>query len=208
MRSLTVFSAGLCGLVATTASAALTNPDIPSWRGDALTSYAEFDTFTSASGGPNFADVGGGGFQLFNFAPGAVVASSGNIYSPSGALDIHLYSLGPAVNPAEAVLNISWGGTMLDTTAVQAFIGGSYYDAVSVEQRSSISSPFGGSVDTWAFTFDLSNAPTGDLAFFFGNDGAHGSLDAVSVDVRSVPAPGALALVVVAGVVGSRRRRA
>lgn len=207
MRSVSVLAAGLCGFVVTAASAELVNPDVPTWRGDALTSYAEFDTFTSASGGPNFADAGGGGFQLFNFAPGAVVASSGNIYSPSGALDIHLYSLGPAVNPAEAVLNISWGGTMLDTTAVQAFIGGSYYDAVSVEQRSSVSSPFGGSVDTWAFTFDLSGAATGDLAFFFGNDGAHGSLDAVSIDVRSVPAPGALALVLVAGAISGRRRR-
>ncbi len=208
MRSVSVLTAGLCGFIATTASAALTNPDVPSWRGDALTSYAEFDTFTSASGGPNFADAGGGGFQLFNFGgPGAVVASSGNIYSPAGALDIHLYSLGPAVNPAEAVLNISWGGTMLNTSDVRAFIGGTYYDAVSVDQRSSVASPFGGSVDTWAFTFNLSGAATGDLAFFFGNDGAHGSLDAVSVDVRSVPAPGALALVIVAGAVGSRRRR-
>ncbi len=208
MRCSLFLSVCVSTLVASAASGDLVNPDVPSWRGDALTTYAEFDTFTSAVNGPNFADVGGGGFQLFNFAPGAIIASSGNIYSPAGALNIHLYSLGPVANPAEAVLNVSWGGTMLDTGDVQAFIGGEYYDAVNVEQRDSAASPFGGTTDTWAFTFDLSAFSGVDsLAFFFGNDGAHGSLDAVSIDVRSVPAPGALVLASLAGVLGVRGRR-
>ena len=192
--------------VAGTASADLVNPDVPGWRGDAGTMFSQWDTFGNAVNAPNFPEAGGG-FQLFNFAPGATIASSGNIYNPAGALNIHVYSLGP-VAAQEAVLNISWGGTMLDTTDVQAFFDGQYVDAYSVEQRASTPSPFGGTTDTWAFKFDLSGIQgVYDLAFFFGNDGAHGSLDAVSVDLNMVPAPGALALLGLAGVASRRRRR-
>ena len=168
--------------------------------------FSQWDSFSSAVNAPNFPEAGGG-FQLFNFGEGAVVASSGNIYNPAGGLNIHVYSLGPVVGE-EAVLNISWGGTMLDTTDVQAFFGGEYIDAYSVEQRASSSSPFGGTTDTWAFKFDLSGIQgASDLAFFFGNDGPHGSLDAVSLDLNMVPAPGALALLGMAGVASRRRRR-
>ena len=192
--------------LAGTASADLVNPDVPAWRGQPGTMFSQWDSFSSAVNAPNFPEAGGG-FQLFNFGEGAVVASSGNIYNPAGGLNIHVYSLGPVVGE-EAVLNISWGGTMLDTTDVQAFFGGEYIDAYSVEQRASTPSPFGGTTDTWAFKFDLSGiSGASDLAFFFGNDGPHGSLDAVSLDLNMVPAPGALALLGMAGVAARRRRR-
>ena len=154
--------------LAGTASADLVNPDIPAWRGQPGTMFSQWDGFSNAVGAPNFPEAGGG-FQLFNFGEGAVIASSGNIYNPAGNLNIHIYSLGPVVAD-EAVLNISWGGTMLDTTGVQAFTNGQYVDAYSVEQRSSVDSPFGGTTDTWAFKFDLSGiSGAHDLAFFFGN---------------------------------------
>ena len=194
------------------AGADLVNPDVPTWRGDADTSYAEFDTFTQAFAAPNFADVGGGGWSLTNNgAPGtATIASSGNIYGFGGPLDISMSSLGPVNSPLQAVLNVSWGGNMLLTGEgdVTAVFGGTTYNAVA-ELRDSQASPFGGTVDTWAFTFDLTGAVgIGTLDFFFGNDQANGSLDAVSVDVLAapIPAPGALALLALAGV-SSRRRR-
>jgi MYXO-CTERM domain-containing protein len=194
------------------ASADLVNPDVPTWRGDFGASYAEFDTFTQAFAAPNFADIGGGGFSLTNNgAPGtATIASSGNIYGFGGPLDISMSSLGPVNTPTQAVLNISWGGNMLDTGEgdVQALFNGTYYNAVT-ELRDSEESPFGGTVDTWAFTFDLTGAVGfGTLEFFFGNDLANGSLDAVSVDVLAspIPAPGALALLGLAGVARRRRR--
>ena len=65
------------------AGADLVNPDVPGWRGDAGTSYAEFDTFTQAFAAPNFADVGGGGWSLTNNgAPGTatIASSTGNGY--------------------------------------------------------------------------------------------------------------------------------
>lgn len=201
-------------VVATTglASADLVNPDIPTWRGDVGTGYAEFDTFTQAFAAPNFADIGGGGFSLTNNgAPGtATIASSGNIYGFGGPLDISMSSLGPVDSPIQAVLNISWGGNMLLTGDgdVQASFNGTFYDA-AVELRDSEESPFGGTVDTWAFTFDLTGASGfGTLEFFFGNDDANGSLDAVSVDVLAspIPAPGAIALFGLAGIARRRRR--
>ncbi len=197
--------------LAGSATADLVNPDVPDWRGDVGSSYAEFDTFTNAVGAPNFPDVSPGApsFQLFNYGQGAIIASSGNIYNPAGALDIHLYSIAPLNTPTQAVLNVSWGGTMMDTSDVRAFFDGNYYDAASVELRDSQESPFGGTTDTWAFTFDLTGAfGVGDLAFFFGNDGPHGSLDAVSIDVLAspIPAPGVVALLGLAGLVSRRRR--
>ena len=201
-----ILSCAVAIAIAGTTAADLVNPDVPAWRGAPTSMFSQWDSFTNAVGAPNFPEAGGG-FQLFNFGEGAIIASSGNIYNPAGALNIHVYSLG-AVPAEEAVLNISWSGTMLDTSGVQAFFGGQYVDAYSVEQRSSVDSPFGGSTDTWAFKFDLSGIPgASDLAFFFGNEGAHGSLDAVSVDLNMVPAPGALALIGLAGVVSRRRRR-
>ena len=204
----------ILALVATTgfATADLVNPDVPAWRGDAGTSFAEFDTFTQAFAAPNFPDVGGGGWSLTNNgAPGtATIASSGNIYGFGGPLDISMTSLGPLLAPTEAVLNISWGGNMLLTGEgdVQALFNGTYYNATA-ELRDSQESPFGGTVDTWAFTFDLTGAVgLGNLEFFFGNDDANGSLDAVSVDVLAspIPAPGALALLGLAGFARGRRR--
>ena len=194
------------------ASADLVNPDVPTWRGTTGSSYAEFDTFTSAFAAPNFPDVGGGGWSLTNNgAPGtATIASSGNIYGFGGALDISMSSLAPINTPTQAVLNVSWGGNMLLTGEgdVQALFNGTYYNATA-ELRDSQESPFGGTVDTWAFTFDLTGAfGVGTLEFFFGNEDANGSLDAVSVDVLGspIPAPGALALLGLAGFARGRRR--
>lgn len=203
----------ILAVVATTglATADLVNPDIPSWRGDAGAAYAEFDTFTQAFAAPNFADVGGGGFSLTNNgAPGtATIASSGNIYGFGGPLSIQMSSLGPISTPAQAVLNVSWGGNMIQTGTgdVQALFNGVFYDATS-ELRDSEESPFGGTVDTWAFNFDFAGATpgVGTLELFFGNELANGSLDAVSIDVQSIPAPGVLALVGLAGLAGRRRR--
>ena len=102
----------------------------------------------------------------------------------------------------------SFGSVWSCTANVTAVFGGTTYNAVA-ELRDSQESPFGGTTDTWAFTFDLTGAVgVGTLEFFFGNDQANGSLDAVSVDVLGapIPAPGAVALLGLAGLAGRRRR--
>ena len=68
------------------ATADLINPDIPIWRDDADTAFAQWDSFTSATGGPNAAEQGGG-WNLYNFGSGAIIASSGNLYAAGGALN-------------------------------------------------------------------------------------------------------------------------
>ena len=98
-----VFS--LC--IAGSASAELVNPVVPAWRGDANTAFAQWESFTSADGGPNAPEQGAGG-TCFNFGPGAIIASSGNLYGAGGALNIHVYpAAAPLFNLQQAVVNIS-----------------------------------------------------------------------------------------------------
>ena len=187
------------------ATADLVNPLVPDWRGDANATYAYWDSFTSADGGSNLPEQGGG-FQLFNFGPGAIIASSGNLYGAGGPLDIHVYSLGDLA-PTEAVLSFSFAGNPIDTSDVQAFFLGQYIDPISSELRGSAGGgPF--PAQTWSFTFDISNpgGASSAIAFFFGSELGQSSLDAVSVDVLSISAPGALALLGLAGLTSRRRR--
>ena len=197
----------------TAASAAdLVNPDIPSWRGDANTAYAQWDSFTSAEGGPNAAEQGSG-WNLYNFGSGAIIASSGNLYGAGGALNIHVYpAAAPLFGMQEAVVNISFAGNPIDTGDVRAFVGESATGSfVNASSASLVGGGGGGFAPvTWAFTYDLSAVGQGfqGLSFFFGSELANSSLDAISIDVRgsAIPGPGALALLGVAGI-GARRRR-
>ena len=188
------------------ATADLANPDVPTWRGDTDAAYAGWDSFTNANGGPN-APEEGSGFNVYNFGTGAIIAGSGNIYGAGGALDIHVYSTGELA-ASQAVLNISFLGNPIDTSNVRAFFLGEYIDPILSELRAE--SGGGGFVSqTWSFTYDFSNVGevSSSVAFFFGSgDLANSSLDAVSVDVLSVPAPGALALLGLAGIASRRRR--
>ncbi|MCP3860402.1 MAG: hypothetical protein GY728_01300 [Phycisphaeraceae bacterium] len=188
------------------AAADLTNPLVPEWRGDAGTLYAGWDSFTSADGGAN-APEAGSGFDVYNFGPGAVIASSGNIYAAGGPLDIHIYS-NVEIAASEAVLSFSFLGSPIDTSDVRAFFLGQYIDPIESELRAL--EDFGGFVkETWSFTYDFSNVGgvSSTVAFFFGSgDLTNSSLDAVSVDVLSVPAPGAIALLGIAGLTSRRRR--
>ena len=194
-------------------TADLVNPDVPTWRGDANAAFAQWDSFTSADGGPNAAEQGGG-WNLFNFGSGAVIASSGNIYASGGALNIHVYpAAAPLFGMQQAVVNISFAGNPIDTSNVRAFVGeqqsGTYVDASSA---SLVGGGGGGFAPvTWAFTYDLSAVGQGfqSLSFFFGSELTNSSLDAISIDVLGsavIPGPGALALLGVAGI-GARRRR-
>lgn len=205
-KSLTAVAATL--IFAGSVSADLVNPDVPSWRGDAGTGFAQWDSFTSADGGAN-APEQGFGFNLFNFGTGAIIAGSGNLYAAGGALNIHVYQAGPPIfGLNEAVVNISFAGSPIDTDNVRAFVGdqatGSYVDSVA-EFRGGGGGGF--APQTWAFTFDLSAFSGGafPLSFFFGSEEANSSLDAISIDYNTIPAPGALMALGLLGV--ARRRR-
>jgi hypothetical protein len=206
-KALAAISAGV--LFVSTASADLVNPDIPTWRGDAGTGFAQWDSFTSADGGAN-APEQGGGFNVFNFGPGAIIAGSGNLYAAGGPLNIHVYQAGPPIfGLSEAVLNMSFAGNPIDTDNVRAYVGsqasGTYVDGIA-EFRGGGGSSF--SPQTWAITFDLSAFSGGmnALSFFFDSAGeSNSSLDALSIDYNTIPAPGALFAMGLLGV--TRRRR-
>ena len=206
----------VCCSLASSATADLVNPLAPDWRGDAETSYYQWDSFTQAFGAPNFPSVPPGppAVGLYNFQAGAVIAGSGNLYGSNG-LNIHIYPMNesPAAPPMMAVLNISTLGTTLSPETVQGYLGastggGEYFDAVSSEVRFEQSMGEMGVMQTLAFTFDFSDWDGGDttFGFFFRGETPNISLDAVSLDLNYVPAPGALALLGFAGL-GARRRR-
>ena len=207
-KTLTAIASTL--IFAGSVSADLVNPDVPSWRGDAGTGFTQWDSFTSADGGANAPDQGFG-FNLFNFGTGGVIAGSGNLYGAGGGLNIHVYQAGPPIlGLNEAVLNIAFIGNRIDTDNVRAFVGemgsGSYVDSVAELRSTSGSGQFVS--ETWAFTFDLSAFSGGvfPLSFFFGSELPNTSLDAVSIDYNTIPAPGALMAMGLLGVARRRRR--
>ena len=200
-----VACAAIC-VAASSATADLVNPFVPDWAGDATANTYQWDTFTNAFNAPNVSDAGFAGPQLFNFGPSAIISGSGNIYNPAGGLNIHVYGNGPI---GQAVLNFATMGTEFDYSNVRLFVsdGGdnSDYLFASGEERNREPGGFGGSNVTMAYSWDIDvSYGITEWGFFFGSDAAHSSLDAVSLAVNTVPAPGALMAL---GCLGFARRR-
>ena len=196
--------------VAGSAVAEVINPLVPSWRGETGSAFFGWENFTTPFAGPNFPDDPFSmDAQLFNFQSGASIAGSGNLYGSQG-LNIHMYGAGA---PTEAVLNFTVAGSLINLESVQGFIGdqsqqGDFFAPATSELRYELDLGEMGFIQTWAFTFDMSDY-TGagtDWAFFFRGDNPHISLDAATLDLRNVPAPGAMALLGLAGLRGRRRR--
>jgi len=202
------------------ADAGFVNPVIPSWRGAAGTEYMGWENFTSAYGGANLPDVIGsnnlGG--LYNFGTGAVLTSTQNIYGTTGPLFISM--LGgmstASKNPLEVVLNISAAGSVIDLNSIALTIMDNSRSVLRLnprlsEIRSDQPFSYGGRVQTLAFTWNLQPnliAAT-QWQINFSSTGPNTSLDAVSLDMNFIPAPGALSvLAMLCGVgVNCGRRR-
>ncbi|MEE2682261.1 MAG: hypothetical protein VX641_07825 [Planctomycetota bacterium] len=210
LKTLTTAVVSLC--IAGSAAADLINPLEPSWRGDANTAFAQWDSFTSAAGGPN-APTEGSGYNLYNFNDGAILTGGGNMYASSNSLNIHVYpAAAPLFNLQQAVVNISFLGNPIDVDNVQAFVGepgsGEYFTMESQFRGGDPTSLF--APKTYAFTVDLSGAARGfqGLSFFFESLDENSSLDAISIDVlgSAIPAPGALLGLGLLGVARRRKR--
>ena len=192
-------------------SADLVNPEVPTWRGDAGAQYYAWDSFTHAYNAPNFNDSGDAGGMLFNFADGAMVTGSGNIYGQTGGLEIHVYGYGPL---DQAVLNVASMGTEMDYANVSLWVSDGTngqmfsYDTFATNYYQEIPN-FGANVSS-SYTWDLSNyeGTVTEWAFFVNGTDAHNVLDSISVDIFSgaVPVPSALALLCVSGLHRRRRR--
>ena len=202
------------------ADAGFVNSVIPSWRGAAGTEYMGWENFTSAYGGANLPDapnsnnLGG----LYNFGTGAVLTSTQNIYGTTGPLVISM--LGgmstASKNPLEVVLNISAAGSVIDLNSIALTIMDNSRSVLRLnprlaEIRSDQPFSFGGRVQTLAFSWNLQPnliAAT-QWQINFSGTGPNTSLDAVSLDMNFIPAPGALSvLAMLCGVgVNCGRRR-
>ena len=206
----TALALSIVAAVGTSATAEVINPLVPEWRGSANTEFFGWESFTQTFATPNFPDSPFSmDAQLFNFASGATITSGGNLYGANG-LNLHIYGSGV---PAELVLNFTTLGSTVNANAVQGFLGnqaqeGEFFAPSSSELRYEESLGEMGFIQTWAFTFDFTSfqGEADNWALFFGTDSPHFSLDAATVDIRAVPAPGALALLGLAGVARRRRR--
>lgn len=204
-------------LVAASAQAGLVNPLIPAWSGGPNTQFAQWDSFTQASGGANAPDAAGSApFSLMNFAPGAFVTGGGNIYSINSALYLMIMggTLASTASPTQVVMNVATAGSLLNTSGVRLSLfdnsGNMVQFAPTVsELRDSVPAQPEGAIQTWAFTWDVLSLPFQATGFRveFGASAPSMSLDAVRLDMQYVPGPGAVALLAVSALTLSRRRR-
>jgi MYXO-CTERM domain-containing protein len=208
-----VLVCSVVAIAATHASADLVNPEVPTWRGDAGAQFYGWDSFSSAYGAPNYNDTGDGNAMVFNFAESAIITGSDNIYNQAGGLNIHVYGYGSI---DQAVLNFASMGTEMDYAGVYLYVADGEtgdgemfsYDTLSTNYYEEVPN-FGANVSA-SYTWDLSghDGVITEWAFFINGVSAHNVLDAVSVDILAggVPAPGALALLGLAGLAQRRRR--
>ena len=192
--------------------------DVPSWRGADGSAHYEWLNFSSADGSPNFLTNEmwpSGNALLFNFSQGAIVSGEGNIYGFGGPLNVHTYVYTDA-DATNVVFNVATLGSEIDYgTMMLAWNGadgesGMLFGGPSINYWEEVDFGQGtGSLVNASWTWDLSgiDADVRELGIIFQGTGAHMSLDAVSVDVlTAVPAPGAIALLGLAGMAGRRRR--
>lgn len=197
-----VATSGYCGFVET---------DTPAWRGDAGSSYYGWESFSEAVGGPNMSDSGTPGGMLFNFAEGAFITSTGNIYNQAGGLNIHVYGYSEV---EQAVLNISSQGSEFDYASVSLWVSdgtdGMMFSADNWSMNYYEPVEGMGAITNTSYTWDIStyDGEITEWAFFFQGTEAHNVLDAVTVDVfaGNVPAPSALVALSLLGFRIRRRR--
>ena len=159
-----------------------------------------WESFTDAGGGVN-APTGGNGTgspSLVVVAGSPIVSGSGNFYDPAGSFTMHLYGAGFVNNPTMEIAGL---GTEFDTSSFYLNTAqGPVFPTVEV-----VSGGEGfGAFNTYSLSWDYQ----GPAIFFnFGTSGPHASLDRLTIGTfgEAIPAPGALALLGLAGL-GRRRR--
>ncbi|MSR18881.1 MAG: hypothetical protein EXS00_06925 [Phycisphaerales bacterium] len=203
--------------ISSLAYAGFTNPLIPAWRGLPGTSMVGWESFTSASGGPNLPNFPGSGpsAALFNFGSGAMITSTGNMYGFAGALFINAFGgTLDQLTPQQAVLNVSTAGTTLSLSSVSLTLSDNagHMAAVSpdsYELRWESAPPDGqGVAQNLAFVWDINDIgfSATNWKLSFASMGASMSLDAATLDLNYVPAPGVLAFIGIATFGRVRRR--
>jgi len=201
------------------AAASFVTEDVPAWRGADGTAWYEWESFTSASSetGPNFPTSEAspsGQALLFNFGEGATVSGDGNIYGFGGALNVHAYAY-TTTDAKYVVANLSVHGTELLydqvmlawTDGIEGGASGMLSAAASINYWEEVD--FGGGIGAIAnvsYAWDLSgiSSDVREIGVLAMTGGPHSSRDAVVLDVSTIPAPPALAVL---ALIAHRRRR-
>ena len=169
----------------------------------ATASFADvyvWESFSDPSGGVNAptGGTGAGSPSLVVVGGSPIIAGSGNLYDPAGSFTMHLYGAGLVNNPTMEIAGL---GSEFDTSSFYLNTAqGPVFPTVEVTS---------GGAGFGAFnTYSLSWDYAGPAIFFnFGTSAPHASLDRLTIGRlgETIPAPGALALVGLAGL-GRRRR--
>jgi len=209
--------------VATITEAGVVNPLVPAWRGTANTMFMGWENFTIAYAGANAADMTGSSnlANLFNFGPGAVLTAAPmptGIYNATGPLSIMIMGgvTSAPRNPTEVVMNLASAGTGISNASVALTLfdnsgNSTRLTPTSTSLRSSAPDGFGGTAVTTAFSWTIDplawNCTRWQIDF--ASTAPHAILDAVTLDFKLVPTPGALAVLAafVGGTPRGRRRR-
>ncbi len=207
---------GCSSLITTVATADFVNPVVPTWRGATSADFYAWESFTSAFGGPNLPNYAGteSAAALFNFGGGAFITGTGNLYGAGGPLSISIYG-GLTADVSTVILNLSTIGTTVNLNSIRfSIFDNSGNSTVLAPGSSTLQSdtpaPGGqGQIQTWAMQWAITPSAFTPTRFVldFASTTSNMSLDAVSLDMRHVPVPGAFALIALAGLTGTARRR-
>lgn len=161
---------------------------VPAFRGSATAEYAGWDAFTVAFGTGNTPDDGASTLSssLEQVTPGAIITSTMNIYHPSGSSSF-VASAAATGDVQEAIIQLRTFGSPLDASSFLLLYTDAGTVVVVAPSTSQVLSPSGGGAEETLYSFDLSGvaADVMDFDLAFDATGAHCSLDAVMVDVRT-----------------------
>ena len=183
------------------AVAATNTFEVPSFRGQAGTTFDGWEEFSVAVGNPgNKGDLptSSGNATLYQTAAGALVLGSRNLYNGTSASKFEI-RYGGAEPVGQVVFQARSLGTELDYESVTLFAWAESLPGVRTELERTPSggppgTPGSGYSVTSEWSWDISSLNANNFAIVFDAKELNLSLDSATVDVKYVPEPGVLAL--------------
>lgn len=184
-----------------TATASTNTFAVPSFRGTAGSTFDGWESFKVGIGGEgNAGDLptSSGNARLYQTAAGALVIGSGNIYNGEAASKFEVRYSNPSVI-TDVVFQARTLGTELNYGSVRLVAWSSVLPGTRVElERLAFGppppNPGSGVAVTSQWTWDLRGLSANNFAIAYDAAEINLSMDSATLDVRTVPEPGPLAL--------------